>query len=121
MAAVSAGDRDQWLSQYSDDAVLYDPVGGSPLDPEGSGLRGRAALEQFWDLMVAPSTVDFSIDAIHTGANEAAVVASVSMTLAAGQRTAYDGVFLYTVDADGRIASMRAYFDLERVLATLAA
>jgi len=121
MAAVSAGNREEWLSQYAHDAVLYDPVGGSPLDPEGAGLRGRAALEQFWDLMIAPSTVAFEIDAVHTGADEAAVVASISMTLATGQHATYEGVFVYAVDAAGRIASMRAFFDLERVLATLAA
>lgn len=40
MNAVSAGDRVAWLACYADDAVLHDPVGGSPLDPEGSGVRG---------------------------------------------------------------------------------
>ena len=120
MAAVSAGDRDGWLSQYAEDAVLHDPVGGSPLDPDGVGLRGRAALEQFWDIMIAPNTATFTIDAVHTGGNEAVVVASVSMTLATGQRAAYDGVFVYAVDTAGRIALVRAYFDLEQLLATLA-
>jgi steroid delta-isomerase len=121
MAAVTAGDRGAWLACYADDAVLHDPVGGSPLDPEGAGLRGRAALERLWDLTIAPNEVHFEIDAIHSGGSEAVVVASVTLRLATGATADYDGVFLYRVDGEGRIASMRSFFDLERLLAAFGA
>lgn len=117
MAAVTAGDRDAWLAAYRDDAVLHDPVGGSPLDPEGRGLRGRAALEQLWDLTIAPNDVEFTIAAVHPSGPEAAVVASVTIAFANGAHVAYDGVFVYAVDDGGRIAAVRSYFDLEGLLA----
>ncbi len=120
MAAVTDGDRVSWLSLYADAAVLHDPVGGSPLDPEGAGMRGRAALETFWGLMIAPNAVRFDIHAVHPGGNEAAVVASVSITLGTGQVVRYDGVFVYAVDHAGLITSVRSYFDVERLLAELA-
>lgn len=33
----------------------------------------------------------------------------------------YDGVFVYTVDNDGRIVSLRAYWDVQRLLSSLTA
>src|SRR5690349_19190840 len=84
MRAVTEGDRAAWLASYSAGAVLHDPVGGSPLDPDAEGLHGRAALEQFWDLTIAPNEVRFAISAVHPSGREAAVVASVQITFANG-------------------------------------
>jgi steroid Delta-isomerase len=120
MGAVTAGDRAAWLAAYAEDAVLHDPVGGSPLDPDGSGLRGRAGLEQLWDLTIAPNDVTFTISSVHPSGREAAVVASVAIKFANDTEVAYDGVFVYAVHEDGRIASVRSYFDLQPIMAALA-
>ena len=119
MGAVTAGDRVAWLRAYADDAVLHDPVGGSPLDPDASGLKGRPALEGFWDLTIEPNDVCFTIAAVHPSGDEAAVVASVDIAFANGARVAYDGVFVYAVDDEGRIARVRSYFDLQQIIAAL--
>ncbi|WP_196453391.1 nuclear transport factor 2 family protein [Planomonospora sp. ID82291] len=119
MGAVGAGDRDAWLACYAPDAVLHDPVGGSPLDPDGTGLRGTAALERFWDLTVAANEVRFEIAAVHPAGDEAAVVASVSVRFPSGASAGYDGVFVYRAGGDGRIVSLRAYWDLGPVLSAL--
>ena len=111
--AVSDGDRAAWLAAYSDSAVLHDPVGGSPLDPGAVGIQGRAGLEQFWDLTIAPNDVRFEISAVHPSGREAAVVASVQIAFANGAQVAYDGVFVYAVDEAGRIEAVRSYFDQE--------
>jgi hypothetical protein len=45
---VYARDRDGWL--FTDDAVVQDPIGPSPFDPDGNGHQGRlAALRAFWE------------------------------------------------------------------------
>jgi len=119
MAAVTAGDRASWLAGYAPGAVLHDPVGGSPLDPEGRGLHGRDALERFWDLTIAPHEVAFTVTSVHPSGREAAVVASVHIAFAHGTDVRYDGVFVYAVDGDGRIVSVRSYFDLDPILAAL--
>lgn len=121
MNAVSAGDRNTWLACYADDAVLHDPVGGSPLDPDGSGLRGHAALGHFWDLAVAANQVRFDVTAVHAAGSEAAVVATVTTRFPHGAVVTYDGVFVYTVDADRRVTSLRAYWDAQQLLSALAA
>ncbi len=107
------------MQAYAADAVLHDLVGGSPLDPDASGLKGQSALEQFWDLTIAPNDVTFTIAAVHPSGAEAAVVASVDIAFATGAHVTYDGVFVYTVDDAGRIASVRSYFDLQKILAAM--
>lgn len=121
MAAVTAGDRAAWLDCYDDDAVLEDPVGGSPLDPDGAGLRGRAALEGFWDLVVAPNDFAFELTSAHGCGAEAALVATVRGRYATGATVTYDGVFVYAVGDDGRIRSVRAFWDIGAVMAALGA
>ena len=41
MTAVAAGRKDEWLALFTPDAVVEDPVGPSPLDPEGKGHHGH--------------------------------------------------------------------------------
>jgi steroid Delta-isomerase len=117
MAAVGSGDREAWLSSYSDDAVLHDPVGGSPLDPEGKGIAGRTELERFWDLTIAPNEISFDVREVHAAGDEAAFVATVSAKFPTGNTVTYDGVFIYAVDDQGRIETLRGYWDLAVVLA----
>ncbi|MEU4427843.1 nuclear transport factor 2 family protein [Actinoplanes sp. NPDC024001] len=121
MNAVAAADRDAWLACYADDAVLHDPVGGSPLDPEGAGMRGRDALERFWQQAIAANQVSFDVAAVHAAGSEAAVVATVTTRFPHGAVATYDGVFVYTVDDDRRIVSLRAYWDVQSLLSSLGA
>ena len=54
-AAVAAGDRDGWLALFADDAVVADPIGPSPFDPEGKGHHGRERIAAFYDSVIATS------------------------------------------------------------------
>jgi steroid delta-isomerase len=121
MNAVAEGDRDAWLSCYAHDAVLHDPVGGSPLDPQGAGVRGRDALEHFWQQAIAPNQVRFNVAAVHAAGNEAAVVATVTTHFPNGAVADYDGVFVYAINDDRRVVSLRGYWDLQHVLSALTA
>src|SRR5690349_9178499 len=121
MNAVMAGDRDAWLSRYADDAVLHDPVGGSPLDPRGAGVRGRDGLDHFWRHAIAPNQIRFDVTAVHAAGDEAAVVATVTTRFPSGAVVDYDGVFVYTINPDKQVVSLRGYWDVQRVLSALTA
>jgi len=54
----------------------------------------------------------------HRG-QEAAVVATVTTRFPDGSVVDYDGVFIHVIDQDGRVVSMRGYWDVRRVLSAL--
>jgi SnoaL-like domain len=66
--AALSGCRDRdgpraWLSLFAPDAVVEDPIGPSPLDPEGVGHRGPAAIAAFYDTVIAPAgRITFQIE-----------------------------------------------------------
>lgn len=113
MQAVMRKDRSAWLDCFAEDAVLRDPVGGSPLDPEGEGLVGREALGRFWDAVVAPlQSVRFDVREEHASGRSVARVATVTLVSPGGADMRYDGVFVYDLGGDDRIAELRGYFEL---------
>jgi steroid delta-isomerase len=57
MRAIEAGDKAAWLALFADDAVVEDPIGPSPFSPDGSGQRGRDAIEAFYDSVIGPNDV----------------------------------------------------------------
>ena len=103
-------DREAWLDCFAPDGILRDPVGGSPLDPDGVGLRGRENLATFWDRVVASiKAVRFDVREEYSSGHSIAKVATVSLILPTGDTVEYGGVFVYDVEA-GRITALNGYF-----------
>lgn len=118
MRAVEAGDRDGWLALFAHDAVVEDPIGPSPFDPEGRGHHGRdEGIAAFYDTVIGPNdSVSFSLTASYAAGNEVANVGTITTVLPGGAGTVHaDGVFTYRVDDDGKVVALRAYWELDRV------
>jgi steroid Delta-isomerase len=116
MAAVQDRRRDDWLDHFAADARVEDPVGHLP------PLIGREALAGFWDNAIgALASTRFEVSREWETDGEALLLATVTIATADGSRASYDGAFDYTLDGDGRIASLRAFWDLPAVGAALAA
>ena len=113
MAAVEAGDRDGWLALFADDAVVEDPIGPSPLDPEGVGRHGKEAIARFWDEVISIGPVRFTIRESYACGDECANVGRITTSLPDGSRSVVDGVFTYRVATDGRIAALRAFWEFD--------
>ena len=116
-AAVHARDRDAWLDLFAPDAVVQDPVGPSPFDPEGKGHHGRDAIATFYDTVIAPSeAVDFEITQSYLAGDEVADVGIIRTTLAGGTHQAVvHTVMTYRTDGAGKIASLRAYWEFDKL------
>ncbi|GFG86771.1 MULTISPECIES: nuclear transport factor 2 family protein [Mycobacteriaceae] len=116
--AVAARDKETWLSVFADDAIVEDPIGPSPFDPEGKGHRGRDAISAFWDKAIAPTDkIEFNfVDSFACG-NEQANVGSIVTTMAGHQITT-DGVFTYRVNDEGKLIALRAFWEVERAAKT---
>lgn len=113
MAAVEAGDRDGWLALFADDAVVEDPIGPSPLSPDGEGRRGKDAIAAFWDDVISSGRVGFDIRESYACGDECANVGRITTTFPDGGRSLVEGVYTYRVDADGRIAALRAFWEFD--------
>ncbi|MCC7077915.1 MAG: nuclear transport factor 2 family protein [Acidimicrobiia bacterium] len=113
--AVAAHDKEAWLANFADDAIVEDPIGVSPLDPEGKGHRGKDAISHFWDANIGPNDVSFEIEHSYAVGDEVANVGTITTTFADSSQVLVDGVFCYRVDEDGRLVSLRTYWELEKV------
>ena len=119
-AAVAKADLEEWLTVYAADAVIEDPVGPSMFDPEGRGHRGHDGIRAFWELAIAPiETFSFVIHDSHANGRTCANVGTITTTFADGSLVDTDLVMVYTVADDGRVTSMRAYWEPDRAIATL--
>jgi steroid Delta-isomerase len=120
MDAVTRGARDEWLTLFAEDGVVEDPVGKSMFDPTGNGHRGRDAIAAFWDMTIANvERFEFDIRDSFAAGNEVANVGTITTFLPGGSRVDTEGVFVYRVNEDGLIVSMRAFWEMERAMATL--
>lgn len=114
-AAVHARDRDTWLNLFADDAVVQDPIGSSPLDPEGRGHHGRDAIAAFYDTVIGPSeAIAFEITESYLCGDEVADVGIIRTTLAGGTHQAVvRGVYTYRSNGAGKLASLRAFWEYD--------
>jgi steroid Delta-isomerase len=121
MSAVAAGRRDEWLALFAPDAIVEDPVGPSLLDPEGKGYHGHDGIGRFWDRNFGEvSRFHFQIKDSFANGPCCANIATITMWLGDADTTfTVDCVMVYIVDDDGRITSIRGYWEPDRAMATL--
>jgi ketosteroid isomerase-like protein len=113
------GDREGWLSLWADDGVIEDPVGVSLLDPEGRGHRGIEAITAFYDKVIAPGDLRFQIRHSYACGNECANVGTITNRAENGVISRTELVMVYRIDDQGKIASLRAFWEFEDTLASM--
>jgi steroid delta-isomerase len=116
-AAVGARDRDGWLDLFAEDALVADPIGPSPFDPEAKGHHGREAIAAFYDTVIASSEgIEFEIEQSYLCGDEVADVGIIRTTLAGGTHQAVvRGVYTYRSNGAGKLASLRAFWEFNAV------
>lgn len=114
--AAVARDKDAWLALFADDAIVEDPIGPSHFDPDGTGHRGREAIAAFFDKAIAPSQLELHFEKTYVCGDEEANVGHI-VIVAGGYRVVAEGVFTYRVNAEGKIAALRAYWEVDKATA----
>jgi hypothetical protein len=117
-ACVQAGDRAGWVALFVEDGLVQDPVGPSALDPSGDGHRGHEAIGTFFDTYIAPNEVRMTVHRSDAGGDEVCNVLTIDMTLADGSSTSVPATALYKVDAEGKILTLRAFWEMEKLTFT---
>ena len=119
-AAVKVKDRATWLSLFAPDAVIQDPIGPSPLDPEGIGHHGPEAIAAFYDKVIAPNDlITFEIETSYLCGNEVADVGVIRTVLPGGTHVALvRGVYTYRSDGAGKLVALRAFWEFDKAEVT---
>lgn len=118
-AAAAAHKKEDWLALFADDAVVQDPVGVSTLDPSGGGHKGKEAIGAFWDNMIAPGKVSFEVKQRLPRENECAVLAVVNNKFSEGAALTTEMIVIYKVNQQGKIVSLRAFWDFDSAMAQM--
>lgn len=101
---TKARDRDGWLALFAPDAVVEDPVGGGR-------QQGIDAITKFYDSTVSlAESFDYEIERTYLCGNEAAVVIHFTIAVA-GTTLDMDAVNIYQASEDGRLQSLRSWWD----------
>ena len=119
MSCAEKKAKEEWLSLFADDAIIEDPVGRSPLDKEGKGHRGKAAISAFYDRHIAVSGRRFEITDSFACGQEVANVGKIHIVFPDGKEALCEGVFVYKVDEEGKIVALRNYWEWDRMMRTM--
>ena len=116
--AVIARDKEAWLANFADDAIVQDPIGPSHFDPEGKGHRGRDEISAFWDKAIASTDkIEFNFDDTFQCGDEEANTGNITITMG-GHQIVTEGVFTYRANEKGELVALRAYWELDRAAKT---
>ncbi|MDX2274536.1 MAG: nuclear transport factor 2 family protein [Hyphomonadaceae bacterium] len=111
LSAVRAKDKAAWLALFADDAVVEDPVGPSPFDPEGKGHRGKTGISAFYDNVISHNEeFDFTIHHAFECAGESASFATFKIKTR-GVSFEMPIIIVHKVNADGKLTSLRAFWE----------
>ena len=109
-----AKDKENWLALFAKDALVQDPIGKSPLDPEGNGHKGIAAIEKFYDTVIANGDIEFTIiESIHC-ADECANYAQI-VNLVGDIKIETKMIVIYRINSNNKIESLRAFWDYQKM------
>ncbi|MCU1588652.1 MAG: hypothetical protein JWN31_2145 [Frankiales bacterium] len=120
MAAVKARDKAAWLALWAEDGWVEDPIGESFIDPTGLGHHGPEGRAAFWDNNIGSvESIRFELKDSFACGSEVANIATIHITLPGGATSRCEGVFVYRVNDEGKLKSLRAYWELDRMMATM--
>jgi steroid delta-isomerase len=116
---VQNKDREGWLALWAEDGFIEDPVGSSPLDPEGKGHRGIEAVTAFYDNVIDTGDVRFCIRQTFACGNECLNVGTITTRLPAGAVSRTELAMLYRIDDEGKVVSLRAFWEFADMAANI--
>ena len=109
-----AKDKQSWLALFEKDALVQDPIGKSPLDPEGNGHKGIAAIEKFYDTVIANGDIEFTIIESIPCADECANYAQL-VNLVGDIKIETKMIVIYRINSNNKIESLRAFWDYQKM------
>lgn len=99
----------------SDDIVVEDPIGKAVTNPDGLGVRGKAAVAAFYDSVIANNNLQITCEETFPSSspNEVAHILILRSEFDGGFTSTVRGAFCYRVDDAGLITNLRGYWNIE--------
>lgn len=111
--AIRAMDADAFANTFAEDGTTYDPV-SSP------GITGRDAIREFLQSICKNfKTVGLTEDFVFVAGNGAAVKWTGHGTSINGSEVNFEGIDVFEVNDDGKIQTVRAYWNPAEMIAQL--
>jgi len=112
---VQAHDKQGWLDLMADDVCIEDPIGVAPTNPDGQGIRGKAAVAEFYEKNIAQNTLTIECHASYLSSSEreAAHVLTLTNEFSNGVKSSVTGIFTYRLNDAGKLVSLRGYWTMD--------
>jgi steroid delta-isomerase-like uncharacterized protein len=111
--ALSALDRDAYLSCFSAEASLNDPYGGRPFTGQKGLSTWFTGMERTWSEFSMEPNAEF------ISGNRIAVHWQAAGSATSGKTAAFSGINVFTVNESGLITQLEGYWDLQSMLAQI--
>lgn len=115
---VQARDKEGWLSLMADDIVIEDPIGVAITNEDGKGVRGKAAVEAFFDKNIATNNLRVECEETFPSSSELEVahILTLHSAFEGGLTSKVRGVFTYTLNEDHKITNLRGWWNMDRMV-----
>lgn len=106
-----------WLALFDENAVVRDPVGKSPLDPEGKGHIGKEKIEKFWDNIISKGNVQLTAKKRFISGDHHCAVEIEGRNEMGGIKTVIEMMVVYEVNSTGKIVALNAHWSFDDLMA----
>ena len=115
---VQARDKEGWLGLMADDIVIEDPIGKAITNPDGTGVRGKAAVEEFFDTNIATNNLRVECEETFFSSSdlEIAHILTLHSSFDNGLKSHVRGVFTYTLNEDHLITHLRGWWNMDAMV-----
>jgi steroid delta-isomerase len=112
---VQAHDREGWLALMADDVLVEDPIGQSVTNPDGTGVRGKEALAEFYDANIGPNELTVTCEETFPSSSptEIAYILVLRTKFPNGFTATVRGAFTYRVNDEGLITNLRGFWNMD--------
>src|SRR5689334_24511559 len=112
---VQARDKAGWLALMADDIVIEDPIGVAITNPDGTGVRGKAAVEEFFDKNIATNNLRVECEETFPSSSELEIahVLTLHSAFEGGLTSKVRGIFCYKLNEDHLITNLRGYWNMD--------
>ena len=112
---VQDHDRAGWLALMAEDILIEDPIGQALTNPDGTGVRGKAAVAAFYDTNIAANQLTVICEETFPSSSphEIAHILLLRSRFDGGFTSTVRGVFTYRVNDAGLLTHLRGYWNIE--------